>query len=68
MDIRTPIGLMFLVKGVLLTGYGAYTNASAIYDRSLGMNVNLYWGFLLILFGATMLALARRSSVNTPAT
>ena len=68
MDIRTPIGLMFLVKGVILAAYGAYSNASPIYDRSLGMNVNLYWGMLLIVFGISMLALARRSLVNTPAT
>lgn len=61
MDIRTPIGLMFLVKGLILAGYGAATGGSQIYERSLNYNVNLSWGVLLIVFGAIMLGLARRA-------
>lgn len=59
MDIRTPIGLMFLVKGLILASYGAATGGSSIYARSLNLNVNLTWGGLLILLGVIMLALAR---------
>ena len=59
LDIRTPIGLMFGIFGVLLTGYGLATNGSPIYERSLGHNVNLEWGLVLLLFGGVMLWLGR---------
>jgi hypothetical protein len=59
LDIRTPIGLMFSILGALLAGYGLVADP-AIYARSLGLNVNLWWGAVLLVFGATMLALGRR--------
>lgn len=59
LDIRTPIGLMFAIFGVLLTGYGLATRGSPIYERSLGNNVNLEWGIVLLLFGGVMLWLGR---------
>ena len=59
-DIRVPIGLMFAILGVLLTGYGCISNP-AIYDRSLGINMNLIWGGVLLVFGAIMLVLGARS-------
>jgi hypothetical protein len=61
LDIRTPIGLMFSILGVLLAGYGLATQGSPIYDRSLGQNVNLEWGAVLIVFGLAMLGLAWRA-------
>ncbi|HEY8900493.1 MAG TPA: hypothetical protein VIM61_08775 [Chthoniobacterales bacterium] len=54
LDIRLPIGLMFSLIGLLMTGYGLVTPA-ALYERSLGINVNLWWGIVLVLFGAWML-------------
>jgi hypothetical protein len=36
----------------------------AIYVRSLGYNVNLDWGFVLLVFGVSMLWLALRSRRN----
>ncbi len=59
LDIRTPIGLMFSVFGVILTIYGFLSNP-AIYGRSLGINVNLVWGFALLAFGISMLLLGMR--------
>lgn len=59
LDIRIPIGLMFAVLGVLLSGYGAMSDR-ALYAKSLGINVNLVWGLVLLAFGAVMLALGRR--------
>jgi hypothetical protein len=59
LDIRTPIGLMFSVFGVILTIYGLLSNP-AIYGRSLGINVNLVWGLALLVFGITMLLLGMR--------
>jgi hypothetical protein len=59
LDIRVPIGLMFSLLGLLLTGYGLVSDR-AIYARSLGMNVNLWWGLVLLVFGIVMLLLSRR--------
>lgn len=59
LDIRVPIGLMFSVFGVILTIYGLLSDR-AIYDRSLGININFGWGLALIAFGAVMLLLGVR--------
>jgi multisubunit Na+/H+ antiporter MnhG subunit len=59
LDIRWPIGLMFTLIGALLTGYGAYTGSDPdMYKRSLGINIDLIWGLVLLLFGLIMLLLA----------
>jgi hypothetical protein len=58
-DLRLPIGLMFSIVGLLLTGFGLVSD-HAIYQRSLGINVNLWWGLVLVVFGVVMLGLARR--------
>lgn len=60
LDIRTPIGLMFAIFGLLLAGYGLATGGSPIYERSLGFNINLEWGAVLLVFGGVMLWLGRR--------
>jgi hypothetical protein len=62
LDIRTPIGLMFVTFGLLLAGYGLVTSGSDLYQRSLGHNINLSWGLVLLAFGAVMLWLARRGA------
>jgi len=54
-DIRLPIGLLFSALGLVLVVFGA-TGDRAIYARSLGINVNLLWGLVLLVFGAAMLA------------
>jgi len=58
-DLRLPIGLMFTIVGILLTGFGLVSD-EAIYARSLGVNVNLWWGLVLVVFGLVMLWLAMR--------
>jgi hypothetical protein len=60
MDIRIPIGSMFAVLGILLAGYGAL-GPHDIYGKSLGINVNLGWGIVLLVFGAIMLFLGWRT-------
>lgn len=57
LDLRIPLGLMFSVFGLMLVVYGLASDR-AIYVRSLGINVNLWWGLVLLIFGAVMLALA----------
>jgi hypothetical protein len=59
-DLRLPIGIMFSFYGVLLVLYGLLGD-KAQYARSLGININLIWGIVLLVFGAVMLVLARRS-------
>ena len=60
LDVRLPIGLMFAILGLTLTVYGL-ASSREIYDRSLGINVNFWWGLVLLVFGVTMLAFAMRS-------
>ena len=57
LDIRLPIGLMFTIFGVALAGFGLVSDR-AMYERSLGINVNLWWGLVSLAFGLVMLALA----------
>jgi hypothetical protein len=59
-DIRWPIGLLFGSMGVVLDAYG-------IADPSFGrvvplhLNLDLWWGLALLVFGAGMLWGARRA-------
>ncbi len=61
LDLRIPLGLMFSIIGALLTIYGLVTRGSSIYDRSAGMNINLVWGAVMLVFGLTMFLLGRYS-------
>lgn len=58
LDLRLPMGLFFAIVGLLLAAYGALSDA-AITERSLGYNVNLWWGLVLLAFGAVLLWLGR---------
>ena len=60
-DLRLPIGILFSFYGVVLVLYGLLGD-KAQYARSLGININLVWGVVLLAFGVFMLLLARRSS------
>jgi hypothetical protein len=56
MDIRIPIGLLFVVLGAILTLTGLFTmNDAQMYARSLGRNMNLWTGILMLVFGGLML-------------
>jgi hypothetical protein len=62
-DIRIPIGLMFSILGVIITILGFVTRSdSSMYQRSLGINVNLVMGVVMLFFGLVMLYLARKKS------
>lgn len=60
LDLRVPIGGMFATFGAMLTLYGLVSDR-AIYARSLGVNINLWWGLVLLAFGLVMLWLALRA-------
>ncbi len=60
LDLRLPIGLMFSLFGAMLAVFGIVSDR-AIYDRSLGINVNVWWGLVLLVFGLVMLGFAVRA-------
>jgi hypothetical protein len=64
LDIRLPIGIMFAILGGVLTVYGAVADR-AIFQRSLGINVDLIWGTVLLIFGASFVYFGRRSMRRT---
>lgn len=58
-DIRMPMGLMFLIIGGVIAVFGVFTNGSDIYqEHSLGININLWWGLVMFAFGLFMLGLS----------
>ncbi len=61
LDIRLPIGFLFALVGLVLVVYGIVAD-SAIYARSLGYNVNLWWGLVLLVFGALNLYFGRKGT------
>ena len=61
-DIRLPIGLMFIIFGVILTILGLATSSDAeMYKRSLDININLWTGLVTLIFGGLMLFFALRA-------
>lgn len=60
LDLRFPIGLLMGIIGLLMAGYGLMSDAE-VYKRSLGINVNLIWGSVLLVFGLIMLYASRKS-------
>ena len=58
LDIRMPIGMLFLVFGAMLTIFGLLSDR-ALYVRSLGININFYWGLVMLAIGVVMVLLAR---------
>ena len=68
LDLRFPIGGLFVVLGLLLTGYGVMTGGDVeMYRRSASVNVNLWWGLVMTVVGVLFLWLAMRAR-RTPAT
>jgi hypothetical protein len=59
LDIRIPIGLMFGIIGLLLAVYGLFAA-----HVTLGLNMDLIWGSVLVAFAAVMLLLARGASAR----
>ena len=65
LDLRLPIGGLFVMLGVLLMGYGLITAGNtAQYIPSGGLNINLWWGLVMLVTGALFLLLARRGNIR----
>ena len=60
LDLRIPMGLMFTLVGLILSVYGWATRGSLLYLREDNLDVNLYWGLVLLVFGSGMFLLGRR--------
>ncbi len=58
LDVRWPLGALFTLLGLLLIGYGLAAGDAA---RTLGLDVDLWWGLVLTLFGSVTLLSAARS-------
>jgi len=65
LDLRIPIGLMFGLFGLILTGVGLFGSAD-LTAKSLGINMNLWWGLALLVFSAVMLLLAFKKKSALP--
>ena len=65
MDIRIPIGLLFAILGFILFAFGLYSmNDAELYVRSLGRNLNLWTGLVMMFFGGMMLFFSLRKKKN----
>lgn len=60
LDIRIPLGLIFLIIGGMMLVYGFLTQGSDMYRISLNIDLNLLWGGVMTLFGAAMFLVGRR--------
>ena len=64
-DARISIGMLFTLTGTILTALGLATrDNAAVYVKSLGIDVNLWWGLALLVFGILVLALGRRGQAR----
>ncbi len=54
LDVRLPIGLLFLAIGAVVAARGLLPGATA----ATGLAIDLIWGCAMAAFGAVMLALA----------
>jgi len=59
LDLRLPIGILFSLFGVILIATGLLSSPAA-YAQSLGINMNLWWGLVMLVFGVVMFAFAMR--------
>jgi hypothetical protein len=70
-DIRIPIGTLFSLLGVILAIYGVATRTDiGLYGRSENIVINLWWGLIMIVFGAGMLYFglkANKKPLHSPA-
>lgn len=55
-NIKLPIGLLFLILGILLTIFGLATISDpGMYAKSLGININLWTGLAMMVVALVLL-------------
>ena len=60
LDLRISTGWLFLLLGVILAGLGVFS--PGLRAPLTDLNVNLYCGIVMLVFGGVMLLLARKRS------
>jgi hypothetical protein len=65
MDLRIPMGMLFTLIGTILGAFGLSTRSNPdMYSKSLGIDMNLWWGIVLLAFGIVSLALGRHGQTE----
>jgi hypothetical protein len=62
LDVRIPISWLFSVFGLILIVFGAVHPLPVELTAGNQINLNLYWGILMLLFGLFMAALIKLDS------
>ena len=68
LDIRFPIGIILTIYGLILVIYGLVVDPTipvtdpAIAENVVRLNIDMWWGAAMLLFGLFMGALALRAS------
>ena len=57
LDIRAPLGGLFGVLGLMLASYGLISGPGKV----AWININLWWGVVMLVFGALLLFQSRRA-------
>ena len=65
-DLRIPLGMLFTLFGLILVGTGVF-GSPELMQKSLGINMNLWWGLVQLIFGVGMLFFACRGRGQSPA-
>jgi hypothetical protein len=64
-DARISIGMLFTLVGTILAAFGLATRSNpAVYEKSIGIDVNLWWGLVLLAFGVVVLLLGRTGQMR----
>ena len=58
-DVRVPTGGMFTLLGIILVATGIFRA-----QDTLGVNIDLWWGLVTLVFGATMLTFGLRGQAR----
>ena len=66
MDLRLPIGIFFVLVGIIMVAYGV-VSPHDIPHITEKVNINLYWGIVLLLFGAPMTIFGWRAEAKAKA-
>ncbi len=61
LDVRIPIGAFFAIAGAMLVIFGLVSDKE-IYKRSENININFWWGLVMLIFGAIFLLTALHSA------
>ncbi len=64
MDIRFPIGFLFTITGLAITVWGLISSPE-VYKKSLNINVNLWTGLAMLIFGLFFLVMSFRAQTGS---